>query len=308
MIGHMGSGRGRWVSTWQEGPVYIRSASCEGLGQGNTDSHLTRELGGDSARCANTCNLIYLRFPPDEIACRKRIYSPPSVPPSPFRMISSSSMLAPPPPTVAAGTWPRLARRGLKRPRGLWKARRRVDPSTTPSSSGCAPHSGSPVPRTTTTTTIRARSHSSWRGSDTDREEEGSKERTDDDGEVDEDEDDEMTSEHSGSSKRQRRESPDSCGSTNDVEIWAFFVEAAEAAPSSTTTLTTTPVIPYAPSPQLEMEDRRDSLVLIQDMVTTSIAERVNRARRNEESYEYSEWESVKGTLKRASELYDGAL
>ena len=46
MIGHMGSGRGRWVSTWQEGPVYIRSASCEGLGQGNTDSHLTRELGG----------------------------------------------------------------------------------------------------------------------------------------------------------------------------------------------------------------------------------------------------------------------
>jgi hypothetical protein len=41
MIGHMGSGRGRWVSTWQEGPVYIRSASCEGLGQADTDIHLT---------------------------------------------------------------------------------------------------------------------------------------------------------------------------------------------------------------------------------------------------------------------------
>lgn len=181
-----------------------------------------------------------------------------------------------------------------------------MDPTSTPSSSGCTPHGSSPVPRTTTTANNRAHSRSSWRGSDTDREEEGSKERTDDDdGEVDEDDDDEMTSEHSGSSKRQRRESADSCGSTNDVEIWAFFVEAAEKAPSSTTTITTTPVVPCAPSPQLELEE---PLVLIQDMVTTSIAERANRARVNEESYEYSEWESVKGTLKRASELYDGAL
>jgi hypothetical protein len=223
-------------------------------------------------------------------------------------------MLAPPAPTVAAGTWPRLARRGLKRPRGLWKARRRVDPSSTPSSSGCVPH-GSPVPRTTTPTTADARAHSrsSWRGSETDREEEGSKERESgaDDGEVDED--DEMTSEHSGSSKRQRRESADSCGSTN-VEMWAFYVEAAEAASSMTmtTTTTTTPLVLCAPSPpQLELEiascneERREDLVLIQDMVTTSIADRTSRVR-TKESYEYSEWESVKGTLKRASELYDG--
>jgi hypothetical protein len=236
----------------------------------------------------------------------------PPLSPLPFPNDKFFKHAGPPPPAVAAGTWPRLARRGLKRPRGLWKARRRVDPSSTPSSSGCAPH-GSPVPRTTTTTAdTRAHSRSSWRGSETDREEEGSKERESvaDDGEVDED--DEMTSEHSGSSKRQRRESADSCDSTS-VEMWAFYVEAAEATPSATMT-TTTPLVLCAPSPpQLELdnascsEERRDDLVLIQDMLTTSIAERASRVR-TKDSYEYSEWESVKGTLKRASELYDGAL
>ena len=162
----------------------------------------------------------------------------------------------------------------------------------------------------------RAHSRSSWRGgSETDREEEGSKEResstTVDDGEVDEEEeDDDMTSEHSGSSKRQRRESADSCGSSS-VEMWAFYVDAAEPALSSATT---TPLVPCAPAPQLELEgtscieEGRDGLRLIQDMVTTSIAERASRARTKEENYEYEEWESVKGTLRRASELYDGAL
>ena len=46
MIGHMGSGRGRWVSTWQEGPVYIRSASCEGLGQRKHRQPLDTGAGG----------------------------------------------------------------------------------------------------------------------------------------------------------------------------------------------------------------------------------------------------------------------
>jgi hypothetical protein len=234
-------------------------------------------------------------------------------------MINSSNLLAPPPPAVAAGNWPRLARRGLKRPRGLWKARRRVDPASTPSSSGCAPHGGSPVPQTTKASGARAHSQSSWRGSETDREEEGSKERESgaDDGEVEE-EDDDMTSEHSGSSKRQRRESADSCDSSSNVEMWAFYVDAAEPAllstTSSTTTMTTTtPLVPCAPSPQMEVENAncsevgKEALRLIQDMVTTSIAERANQALTKDESYEYSEWENVKGTLRRASELYDGA-
>ena len=49
MIGHMGSGRGRWVSTWQEGPVYIRSASCEGLGQRKHRQPLDTGAGGGTA-------------------------------------------------------------------------------------------------------------------------------------------------------------------------------------------------------------------------------------------------------------------
>jgi len=124
-----------------------------------------------------------------------------------------------------------------------------------------------------------------------------------------------MTSEHSGSSKRQRRESADSCGSSS-VEMWAFYVDAAEAAAlstSTTTTATTTPLLPCAsPSPQqLEVENAscsEDILPLIRDMVTTSIAERASQVGTKKESYEYEEWESVKGTLRRASELYDGAL
>jgi len=175
----------------------------------------------------------------------------------------------------------------------------------------------------TETETLDARtqsqSRSSWRGSDTDREEEGSggsKERESNDGEPDEDDD--MLSEHSGSSKRQRRESADSCGSS--VEMWAFYVDAAEAVPSMLTTTMTSPLLPCAPPPQLELElvlelegascsgGGGDGQVLIQDMVTTSIAERASRARAKEESFEYEEWEGVKGTLRRASELYDGAL
>jgi hypothetical protein len=227
-------------------------------------------------------------------------------------MINSSNKLAalaPSQPTVAAGTWPRLARRGLKRPRGLWKARRRVDPTTTttPSSSGCAPPHRSPVPRSMSAPGApRAQSWSSWRGSETDREEDGSKERESCE-EADEDDDD-MTSEHSGSSKRQRRES-----ASSSVEMWAFYVDAAEAAPLTTTM--TTPLVPCAPPPILEVEvelenssggeEGRDGQALIQEMVTTSIAERASRARTKDE---YEEWESIKGTLRRASELYDGAL
>ena len=117
-----------------------------------------------------------------------------------------------------------------------------------------------------------------------------------------------MTSELSGSSKRQRRESAESCGNSS-VEMWAFFVDAAEAPP---TTTTTTPLVPCQPPPliELELESASDGeegceVTLIQDMVTTSIAERASRARTKDE---YEEWESVKETLKRASELYDGAL
>lgn len=116
-----------------------------------------------------------------------------------------------------------------------------------------------------------------------------------------------MTSELSGSSKRQRRESAESCGNSS-VEMWAFFVDAAEAPP----TTTTTPLVPCQPPPliELELESASDGeegceVTLIQDMVTTSIAERASRARTKDE---YEEWESVKETLKRASELYDGAL
>ena len=187
-----------------------------------------------------------------------------------------------------------------------------MDPASTPSSSGCAPHGGSPVPRTTKAPSARAHSQSSWRGSETDREEEGSKERESgvDDGEVEEDDD--MTSEHSGSSKRQRRESADSCESSSNVEMWAFYVDAAEPA-LSTTTSTTTTTTPLVPLLQMEVENTscceigKEALRLIQDMVTTSIAEKGSQARTKDESYEYSEWENVKGTLKRASELYDGA-
>ncbi|KAH8989459.1 hypothetical protein EDB92DRAFT_870430 [Lactarius akahatsu] len=93
--------------------------------------------------------------------------------------------------------------------------------------------------------------------------------------------------------------------------MWAFYVDAAEAAPS---TATITPCIPCAPPPQLVLETEnagrcevgRDAQVLIQDMVTTSLAERASPSQLKEDSYGYEEWEGVKGTLRRASELYDG--
>jgi hypothetical protein len=91
--------------------------------------------------------------------------------------------------TVEAGNWPRFARCGLQRACGLWKAHRRMDPASTPLSSGCVPHGGFPVPRTMKAPGVRAHSQLPWLRSETDHEE-GSKERESgaDDGEVEEDE------------------------------------------------------------------------------------------------------------------------
>jgi len=104
-------------------------------------------------------------------------------------MINSSTVLAalaPPSPT-AGTTWPRLPRRGVKRPRGLWKARRRLDSASSLTQHQMLQTAGGGC----------SKSCSSGRGSDTDRDVDESG------GEMDDDD----ISQDSSSSKRQRRDS-----------------------------------------------------------------------------------------------------
>ncbi|KAH9958834.1 hypothetical protein BC827DRAFT_541589 [Russula dissimulans] len=212
--------------------------------------------------------------------------------------------LAPPSPAAGAGgTWPRLPRRGLKRPRGLWKARRQPDPTTTTSSLRVAQHHQ--LLQTPGGSRGDTKSSSSGRGSDTDREMDGES-----GGELEEDGDD--MSQDSGSSKRQRRDS----GSSGSVELWAgavYYLDAEAslgmAAPAETPPAPSVVVGGVLP-PGTNMNDdavRSRSRTLISDMVTTSIAEGVAPSRAAaKESYEYKDWEGIKETLTRASELCEG--
>lgn len=202
-------------------------------------------------------------------------------------MVNSSAMLAalaPSSPSLMAN-WPRLPRRGLKRPRGLWKARRRLDPATASSYQLTqAPEGGGGGGGAT--------SSSSGRGSDTEHDEE---ER-----DVDEsgDEDCDEMSQGSSSSKRQRR---DSGSSSSVMELWAAgaavqYVEADSDMPASSG---------VSPPEDNNSNGKRAAVVrapLISDMVTTSIAESASSCK---ETCELKDWEELQETLARASELYD---
>src|SRR6267378_1381715 len=116
-------------------------------------------------------------------------------------MITSPSVLVPPSPAAApGGTWPWVPRRGLKRPRGLWKARRRLDPATANASS-LTQHQHQLLH---TPGSRGAKSISSGRDSDTDREmEESCGEGEGEEGEEGEEDDGDDISQNSNSSKRQ---------------------------------------------------------------------------------------------------------
>jgi hypothetical protein len=262
-------------------------------------------------------------------------------------MINSPTVLAalapaPPSPT-AGGTWPRLPRRGVKRPRGLWKARRRLD--TPPSHS--SQHQ-----------LLQTTASSSRRGSDTDREEEDEREiieasgsgegrerweaGEDDEedghgaGDEDEDEQDDM-SQDSGSSKRQRRDSRSgSCGSAellwaavyanpkspSPTWKWSADADALDAPDAAGAGSAATDADADADAdarsrpasgrgaraggavPAISDDAVRGQAALISNMVTTSVAERAPRAK---ETFEYNDWEEIKETLTRASALCDRA-
>src|SRR6266851_2351570 len=266
-------------------------------------------------------------------------------------MINSPTVLAalapaPPSPT-AGGTWQRLPRRGLKRPRGLWKARRRLD--TPPSHS--SQHQ-----------LLQTTASSSRRGSDTDREEEDEREMTeasgsgegrerweageDDEedghgaGDEDEDEQDYM-SQDSGSSKRQRRDSRSgSCGSAE--LLWAA-VYANPTSPSPTWKWSVSPH-PGADADALDAPDAAgagsaetdadadadarsrpasgrgaraggavpaingDAIRGQAALISNMVTTSVaESAPRAKETFEYNDWEEIKETLTRASGLCDRA-
>ena len=264
-------------------------------------------------------------------------------------MINSPTLLAalaPAPPSPPAGNtaWPRLPRRSLKRPRGLWKARRRLDASTAPSQQ----HQLLQTPTTTAAS-------SSGRGSDTDREYDSEREMTmmmmtEESGgeggsreEDDEEEEEDDTSQNSGSSKRQRRDSR-STGSCGSVELlWAaVYVDPNLTLSPSTNTNSSLTVDGHAAhevaaesrpatgrssgsgaaggaSPAAISDDADDDAAaclgraamrttpaaVISKMITTSIAESVSREAEKKETFEYEDWEEIKETLTRASELCD---
>jgi len=128
-------------------------------------------------------------------------------------------------------------------------------------------------------------------------------------GELEEDGDD--MSQDSGSSKRQRRDS----GSSGSVELWAGAVYHLDAeggmgmgvaAPTETPpALSIGGVLPPRTTNTDIVRSRSRTPTLITDMVTTCIAERVAPSC-VKESYEYKDWEEIKGTLTRASELCEG--
>jgi hypothetical protein len=185
---------------------------------------------------------------------------------------TASAALTPPSPALT-GTWPRPPRRGLKRPRGLWKARRRLDPAAAITYYQLGQASGG------------ATSSSSGRSSDTDRDEE--ERGMDESG--DEGDGDDMSQGSSSSSKRQRRDS----GSSGSMELWAaVYVEADPDTP--------------APNGDL-LDNNKDDAVgppMVSNMITTSITESASSSSAKE-TYGLKDWEELKVTLARASELYD---
>lgn len=207
-------------------------------------------------------------------------------------MINSSTVLAalaPPSPT-AGTTWPRLPRRGVKRPRGLWKARRRLD-----SASSLTQHQ-----MLQTAGGGGSKSCSSGRGSDTDRDVDESG------GEMDDDD----ISQDSSSSKRQRRDSgrgsvsSTSSSNSSSVELWAICVDA------DTDVRTSPPAPSYSGvAPENNSSSDTDTVraALISNMITTSIAENASSGGGGKMTYEYGDWEEIRETLTRASELCDRA-
>ena len=241
-------------------------------------------------------------------------------------MINSPSVLAalapPTPATPTAITWPRVPRRGLKRPRGLWKARRRLDPATAATASSLTQdrHQLSQTPGSG-----GAKSSSSGRGSDTDREMESCGEGEDEE-EADDDGDD--MSQNSNSSKRQRRDSGggSSTGSSTDInkvysnsipmDLWTAHVDSEtnvgvdtrdRMASSCRSGGHGTPLpLPGDNDHDSDTATRRTA-ALNPSMVTTSIAERAPSGATTKETYEYSDWEEIKEMLAWASELCDRA-
>ena len=265
--------------------------------------------------------LLYLRFLRNVIDCIIPIYLIPST--HIVHMVNSSTLmaaLAPASPSTLIGNWPRLPRRNLKRPRGLWKARRRMEPAASASS---------PAPSCQQQTSGggggRA-SRSSARGSDTDREEEEREmmmmmdESGDDDGNCDEgDDDDDDMSQGSSSSKRQRRDSGSSGHHhllTERQRLWADLDNTNKDTPASPPPSGVVVVLledeGVRSSPRPRPRPRRP---MISNMITTSIAENAtssppsssSSSSRQKETFEFKDWEELKETLARASELYDRA-
>ena len=240
-------------------------------------------------------------------------------------MINSPSVLAalaPSSPAAApGGTWTRVARRGLKRPRGLWKARRRLDPATTATTSNLAQHQHQLLQ---TPDIGGAKSCSSGRGSDTDREMESCGEGEGEE-EEDGDEDGDDMSQNSNSSKRQRRDSGGGSSTSSNnknmnkdyssnipMELWAVYVDSEAGVGGAIEThdrLASTcgaggHGIP--PGENSDIASARRVAPLISNMATTSIAERAPPGA-TKETYEYSDWEEIKEMLTWASELCDRA-
>lgn len=342
-------------------PCYIRSALFTRRGLGTkprvllvVDNRKTLWQGRGSTRldstALNTLIYLYLRFFLHVIGPSLAPYQPYNAHSIiPFPMINSPTLLAalaPAPPSPPPGNtpWPRLPRRNLKRPRGLWKARRRLD--------AAAPSQQDQLSQTTSTTAASP----SGRGSDTDREYDSEREMTmmtmmtEESGgegcsreEDDEDEEEDDSSLNSGSSKRQRRDSL-SLGSCGSAELlWAaVYVDpnltlspSANLSTISTLTVDATqldalsrPATGSGPSsggsgaggalPAAISEDDDDDddarararttpAAVIANMITTSIAECASCEGEKKETFEYKAWEEIKETLTRASELCDRA-
>jgi hypothetical protein len=280
-------------------------------------------------------------------------FNPTSTHPSAlFHMFNSPSVLAalaPPSPATAAtpgGTWPpRVPRRGLKRPRGLWKARRRLDPATTATASSLTQHQHQ---LSRTPGSGGAKSSCSGRGSDTDREMEESCGEGEGEEEEEEGEDDgDDMSQNSNSSKRQRRDSGSGRSSSSNIhinnsnsnnngnyttngmpmELWTVYVDSESdvglplaLGGVADTACHGTPLPLPIPLPgdnaDTANSTKRRAASLISNMVTTSIAERVpvpgsgsgsGSAITTKETFEYKDWEEIKETLACASELCDRA-
>ena len=253
-----------------------------------------------------------------------------------FDSTSVLTALAPPSPASAAasgGTWPpRVPRRGLKRPRGLWKARRRLDPATTANASSLTQHQHQLLH---TPRSGGAKSSCSGRGSDTDREMEESCGEAEGDEEEGEEEDGDDMSQNSNSSKRQRRDSGSGRSSSSNVyinnnnknyttngvpmELWTVFIDSetdfglplALGGVGHGTPLPLALPLP-GDNPDTASATRQRAASLISNMVTTSIAERAPGSggamtATTKEAFEYKDWEEMKETLACASELCDRA-